>query len=339
MQPQVLENVGLNSNLLQGSRAMICNSVRDKPLVTMLVPSYNHERFVANTIRSIIDQDYHNLELIVIDDGSIDGSVPIIESLAPDCSKRFIRFEFVRRSNGGVASALNHAIRWGRGKYFSALASDDLILKNKTTKTVDILENYANVSAVCGASIEIDEDGFKIGKMATVNRLYGIDDVVLHNYVLSAPTLMIRYDKLRAIGDIPAHIVIEDWYIWIRLTEQGDKIMTTSDTLAYYRRHGFNFSNNYERLLRARLDVLEYAKDHPSYRKSSARVYLMSAVDYSAVEKRRAVGYVLSALRLYKKCALSWQFRYALLRIMIPSSLLRFLRSSRSFFRRVSKTA
>jgi alpha-1,3-rhamnosyltransferase len=225
------------------------------------------------------------------------------------------------------------------GKYFATLASDDAILPNKTARTVGILEKYHDVAAVCGASIEIDEDGLIIGKMATVDRLYGIDDIVLHNYVLSAPTQLVRFEMLRSMGGFPKHIIIEDWYMWIRLTEHGAKIMTISDSLAYYRRHGLNLSNKYDRLLRARLDVLEYVKDHPLYQKSSARVYLMSAIDYSSVEKHKTLDYILSAFNLYRKCALSWQFRYALLRILIPSSLLKFLQNFRLLYRRVVRSA
>jgi alpha-1,3-rhamnosyltransferase len=306
-----------------------------EPLVTMLIPSYNHEKFIEIAIRSVIVQDYPNIELLIIDDGSSDLSFARIKEMSNECADRFVRFEFFRQANEGLASVINCAIQWGRGKYFATLASDDAIVPNKTSRAVGVLENHSEVSAVCGASIEIDGDGRRIGKMVTADRLYSFEEIVLHDYVLSAPTQLVRLDMLRAMGGIPRHIIIEDWYIWIRLTENGSKIMTISETLAYYRRHTSNLSSKYERLLAARLDVLDYAKCSISYKKSSSRVYLMSAIDYSSVKKSFALYYVLSALRLHGNCVFSWQFRYAVLRILTPILLLKFLKYFRVRLRRL----
>ena len=80
------------------------------PLVSIAIPSYNHEIYVQECIRSVIDQDYRNIELIIIDDGSTDNSVEKIEELIPLCKKRFVRFEFLCRENKGLSATLNEAI-------------------------------------------------------------------------------------------------------------------------------------------------------------------------------------------------------------------------------------
>ena len=96
----------------------------EQSLVSIIIPSYNHERFVCDSIRSVIDQSYQNIELIVIDDGSTDSSVEKIQGLIPLCEKRFIRFEFRHRPNKGLSATLNEALEWTQGEYFSSLASE-----------------------------------------------------------------------------------------------------------------------------------------------------------------------------------------------------------------------
>ena len=72
------------------------------PLVTICIPSFNHARYVKKTILSVIDQNYKNIELIVIDDGSKDNSVNIIKSIEKKCIKRFRRFKLIQQKNIGV---------------------------------------------------------------------------------------------------------------------------------------------------------------------------------------------------------------------------------------------
>ncbi|MCD2506173.1 glycosyltransferase family A protein, partial [Staphylococcus aureus] len=73
----------------------------------------------------MIDQDYENIELIIIDDGSKDNSVIKIQEMVECCKQRFTRFEFRSRANIGLSATLNEALEWCEGEYFSALASDD----------------------------------------------------------------------------------------------------------------------------------------------------------------------------------------------------------------------
>ena len=104
-----------------------------QPLVSIVIPCYNHSQFVQETIQSIIDQDYENIELIIIDDGSKDNSVEVIQEMIPACEERFVRFEFRYRPNKGLCATLNEALEWCEGEYFSPLASDDIALPHKTS--------------------------------------------------------------------------------------------------------------------------------------------------------------------------------------------------------------
>ena len=136
------------------------NEVR-KPsaLVSVVIPCYNHARYVKECIKSVIDQDFKNIELIIIDDGSKDASVQVIEEMRGACEARFARFEFIHRENKGVCNTLNQALEWCQGEYYAALASDDVWLTFKLKTQVEYLETHPEVVAVFGGVTLIDEHG------------------------------------------------------------------------------------------------------------------------------------------------------------------------------------
>lgn len=113
----------------------------EKPLVSVAIPCYNHEKFVQQAIQSVIDQDYKNIELLIIDDGSKDSSIQKIKDMIPSCEKRFVRFDFKTRENKGLSETLNEIVSMSNGIYFSVLASDDIIKSDKISSLVEALES------------------------------------------------------------------------------------------------------------------------------------------------------------------------------------------------------
>ncbi|MEG0901309.1 MAG: glycosyltransferase family A protein, partial [Clostridia bacterium] len=116
----------------------------DKLMV--VIPCYNHESFVQDSIQSVIDQSYQNIELIIIDDGSKDGSVEKIKEMLDLCEERFIRFKFISRENRGISVTLNEAIRWSKGEYWAICSSDDFYHYNKIEKQVTLMHNDKNIA-------------------------------------------------------------------------------------------------------------------------------------------------------------------------------------------------
>ncbi|MGQ0439007.1 glycosyltransferase family 2 protein, partial [Bacillus sp. B-TM1] len=86
-----------------------------QPLVSVIIPCYNHRQYILNSIKSVINQTYKSIELIVIDDGSKDGSFEEIKKIESECQERFIRFECYTRENKGLSATLNEAIQWCQG--------------------------------------------------------------------------------------------------------------------------------------------------------------------------------------------------------------------------------
>ena len=134
-----------------------------KPLVSILIAAYSHERFIEETIHSLINQTYQNLELIIIDDGSEDGTYQKMLELKPECEKRFVRVDFSTQSNCGVCETLNRLITKAKGEFVFLTASDDIAKPNAIEKLVSFMENHDDYVLAVGDNEFIDENSKRIG--------------------------------------------------------------------------------------------------------------------------------------------------------------------------------
>lgn len=255
-----------------------------QPLVSVVIPCYNHEKFVQDSIQSVIDQTYENIELIIIDDGSKDNSVVKIEEMIDLCEKRFTRFDFRSRPNKGLSSTLNEALEWCEGKYFSPIASDDQMLNYKTSMQVKYLENNSSFVAVFGGVQLIDEDNKKLEKLVSKARSYTFKDIIMHKHDLLAPTQMIRKETIKEVGGYDSNLFIEDWYMWLLLSEEGN-IFSMNEIFALYRQHDNNISKNLAKMHEGRLKVLESFRNHPLYEEALININWYNEVEWFSKDK------------------------------------------------------
>ena len=124
------------------------------PLVSVLMASYNHEKFVEAAVRSVMAQKGVTFELIVIDDGSTDKSPEILEKLSSE-----LRFTYVHRENRGVVATMNELLSMARGKYFCSFASDDIMPPDRLKVQSEFLINYPQYKACFGQIHAMDENG------------------------------------------------------------------------------------------------------------------------------------------------------------------------------------
>lgn len=238
-----------------------------QPLVSVVIPSYNHEQFVQDSIQSVIDQTYENIELIIIDDGSKDGSLEKIQKMVDICEQRFARFEFRHRANIGLSATLNEALEWCEGKYFSPIASDDIMLKDKTATQVSFLEQNDDTAAVFGGVKLIDNNNMELNERVTEERSYSFKEIIMHEHDLPAPTQMARLELIKKIGGYESNLFIEDWYMWLKLSQNG-RIFYLSQIFTLYRQHDSNISKNLTKIHQGRFDVLNNFKDSNYYKAS-----------------------------------------------------------------------
>ena len=282
----------------------------DRPLVTYVLPCHNHADFVEESIRSLIEQDYDPIELIVIDDGSTDGSIRPIRRMAQRCADRFVRFELVVQDNRGFVPSLNGGLDWARGSLFALHASDDVLYPAKTSRMVAcLLAQDANVVAAYGGMTLIDADGRDLGRWQGRPGLYGFDDVILKKCPWATPTQMVRTDALRQAGGFDERFAYEDWAMLLALTARGGKIVITDDLVASSRRHGTNLSKRIASNHSYRLQVLDRYHDHPAYPLAKARVLAGHATEVARTDRPRAVAALKEAFETYRPIIWDHKFR------------------------------
>lgn len=220
------------------------------PLVSVIVPCYNHEKYVKETIESIINQTYKNIELIVIDDGSKDDSVQVIQKLADK-----FRFTFVHRPNKGLSATLNEGIKLSKGKYFSAIASDDICTLDKIEILVNQFEKLDDeYGLVCGNAQFIDENS-NIFDLNDCNNLmqyftqdkndfdmitqFGTYKSLLNGNYIPVMSTLIKKSALMEIGLYEEDISLEDWNMWFKLSKKY-KMKFVDKSVAFYRWHDSN---------------------------------------------------------------------------------------------------
>lgn len=292
---------------------------KEAPLVSVVIPCYNHEKYVQECIRSVIEQDYEDIELIIIDDGSKDESVSKIQELVPECEKRFRRFEFRTRSNKGLCETLNEAIAWCEGEYYSSIASDDIMRPYKTREQVEYLEANSSFIGVFGAVEILYKNGCK-KEVVRKSNAYHFNDIFLHNHNLPAPTSMLRLEKVKEVNGYRRGFIIEDWIMWLDLTRSGGILSYLGRVFVTYRRHDGNLSGQLDKMYVGRLQVIDLFKGCGSYKKAKAAVYLVQAIDVQAVDRIKSVPFAVKSVFNDIGVVFTLRFLSYLMKMFLPRS-------------------
>lgn len=208
------------------------------PLVTAVLICWNHERFVRSAVLSALGQTYRNIQLIVFDNGSTDGSRRELEALRAEHE-----FTLICQGNVGLVPALNQALAMARGKYLALLATDDIWFADKTAKQVAFMQAHPDVHLVSGQVQAIDEDGRPAGR----HRLERpgeatFADLMSMGCFVYGPTILCRTETLREMGGFDESMRIEDYSLALRLTHEGRRVFVLRDDLTYYRRHASSWT-------------------------------------------------------------------------------------------------
>ncbi len=182
------------------------------PLVSIITPSYNQGRFLEQTIQSVLSQDYPQLEYIIVDGGSTDGSVEIIRRYADRLAW------WVSEPDQGQTDALNKGFSRARGEIFAWLNSDDTYLPGSISKAVAFLTANPQVAMVYADANLVDENGQVLGRFPShqtdLSRL-------LKGYVhIPQQTTFFRADLWRQVGPLdPSFKFAMDYDLWVRLAK------------------------------------------------------------------------------------------------------------------------
>lgn len=203
-----------------------------KPLVSVIIPVFNAQRYIKLALDSICTQSYRNLEIIVIDDGSTDQSKKIIENYNDD------RIRFFSRENLGLISTLNEGIDRSTGDYIARMDADDVCLHDRLNRQIDFLRSNDQVG-VAFTGIELLDETGNIMRSKVSKKARSIEPVeLLFGCPLCHPTAMFDMTKLNKNDiyyDADYHLA-EDFELWTRLISKT-KIGLLNEVLFGYRIH------------------------------------------------------------------------------------------------------
>jgi glycosyltransferase involved in cell wall biosynthesis len=196
------------------------------PLVTVIAPCYNHERFVLECLESIRTQDYPNLQIIVTDDCSKDASPALIREWMeanPSLQVVFIQSE----QNRGLCKVLNHAISLATGKYIAMTNTDDVWEPDKLREQVEFMEAQPETTAVVYSdAYQIDENGALLPKRfiesyRSFDRMPegDINELMWNGNFIPVMTTLIRRSVFEQVGLHDESMFYEDWDLWLRISK------------------------------------------------------------------------------------------------------------------------
>ncbi|MBW4475837.1 MAG: glycosyltransferase [Tolypothrix brevis GSE-NOS-MK-07-07A] len=193
------------------------------PKVSVIIPSYNHEKFVAEAIQSVLNQTYQDFEIVITDDGSADNTVNIIKQFT---DPRIRLFCFAK--NRGAAVAANNCLKESKGEYIAMLSSDDVFVPDKLAKQVSFLEEHPEVSAVFSYAQIIDENGNDFAQenhfykqifiQPNRNRFEWLNHFFYKGNCLCHPSALIKKKCYEDVGKYDERFAqLPDFDFWIRL--------------------------------------------------------------------------------------------------------------------------
>ncbi|MEB3830753.1 glycosyltransferase family 2 protein [Phormidium sp. CCY1219] len=266
-------------------------------LVSVIIPVYNVEQYIADTVRSVLAQTYSNFEVLIVDDGSPDRSVEICETEFDDP-----RIRIIRQENRGLAGARNTGIRHANGEYLAFLDSDDLWRPEKLAKHVDHLNNSPPVGVSFCPSALMDEEGQLLGKYLMPQLTHiDIPSLLRGSPMGNGSTPVIRREVFAEIRfSENRYGTVENFYFdesfrqsediecWLRIAILTDwKFQGIPEPLTLYRVNTGGLSANFIKQLESKEKVLEkiraYAPEAIAPWENMARAYELRYLARSAV--------------------------------------------------------
>lgn len=243
------------------------------PLVSTVMATYNNAEFICQAIDSVLDQDYAPLELIIVDDGSTDGTSEVLEGYTADP-----RVKIVRQENSGQTIAKNRGISMCRGQYIAFCDSDDFWEPGKVSRQVEMFQESPRIGLVYGKARWVDEHGDEVPALAVRSYEGKVTAQLLLRNFITFCTVMVRREALSEVGGFDARLRMSiDYDAWLKVSVGWD-FGFVPGIVASYRIWSGQMSHNMELRLDNAMDLMErFIADNPE------------AV--STVAKRKGLGY------------------------------------------------
>ena len=265
-------------------------------LISVIIPAYNHEKYVQETIQSIINQTYQNIELIIIDDGSKDSTWQKIQEMKQACENRFSRVVFKTRENQGSCKTLNQLISITKGEYLYIIASDDIAKTDAIEKEYNFLSKNPEY-ALCVGNNEIIDFNSKVcywdkersivydknkakyltfvdflqhcAKFNFCSEKFGrYEQIYIGNHIPNG--YLIRKSIFDKIGLFTPEAPLEDFWLHLQISKYA-KMKYLDEILFSYRWHSANTIKQNEKMAQYNFKTREYEE------------YILKNIDFNNV--------------------------------------------------------
>lgn len=270
------------------------------PRVSVLIPAYNAERYIGETIASALAQTHRDFEVIVVDDSSTDGTAAVLASFGN-------AIKVHRQVNSGAATARNTAAALATGEWLAFLDADDLWEPRKLERQLAMATTalcYSNRSnfGERGPVPEIQSD------VTTMHDGDVFATLLLEGNFITSSSVLIRRDTFADLGGFTTTLKnAEDWDLWLRVAERHD-VRYCPEPLVRYRFHAGGKSRNHRRMAVARQSVVSRALDSPRGRQLSwpLRRRIWAETCRTNAWDAGQAGARADALRDYARAAMAW---------------------------------
>lgn len=259
------------------------------PVVSLLLQSYNHSRFLAQSVGTALDQTFPDKEIWVVDDGSTDDSHEVLTEWSSRAG-----FRYDRQPNQGLIATLNRMIAGSRGEFVALQATDDFWHPQKTARQIEFLRTHPEVDVCLTATVCVDADGKRLGSasqkfLSASPAGYGFEALFTGKTAIPCASALFRRSALEKYGPYDPTFPVEDLWFWLRLARGGGRIAFLPEELTYYRLHGSNLHARTSFMEREILKIVDSHADHPLH--SAARKRWVSAFfsEWTLSDKREAL--------------------------------------------------
>ena len=228
-------------------------SINEK-LISVVIPSYNHEKYIGEAIKSVLEQEYSNFELIIVDDGSQDNSDKIITSFKDS------RIKYIKQENRGAHAAINRGLEITNGEYLSILNSDDVYVSDRFKKMSNILDTNKNIDFISSYIEIINQNGKKLGVKKGFENLdpWPIQNpektfkktnsfkknLLMSNFISTTSNMFFRRNVYNIIGGMRNLRFAHDWDFALRVAEKFECYLLEKPVLKYRIHNNNTISSN-----------------------------------------------------------------------------------------------
>lgn len=264
-----------------------------QPLVSIVAPCYNAEKYLEAALQSIFAQDYGNFEVIIVDDGSTDNSLAMLRAL-----QQTYDFQLYTQVNQGVSATLNNGLAHARGVYVSTPDLDDIMLPHSISTRARYLDEHPKVGLVGALIAYMDSDGVEIkAQHRTKVKKFSFDEIIGDAVVMGAPGALYRMEAMKAANFYDPAIKVQDFQMTLRIASKGYEVHELPVVVTRYRRHPNNLSRRFKVLLDADLRAMAPFQDHPAYEKGRS-VLVHKALKYAVVADKQYAWRLLRSIPL-----------------------------------------